>query len=62
MSLMACPECARQVSSSARRCPECGYPVDWPRRARVLRGVLIITAVQIALVSAFVAYQVWWRR
>lgn len=27
MSLIRCPECGREVSSSASVCPECGYPV-----------------------------------
>jgi hypothetical protein len=27
MSLIRCPECGREVSSSASACPECGYPV-----------------------------------
>lgn len=27
MALIACPECGRQVSSSAVACPECAYPV-----------------------------------
>ena len=27
MSLMRCPECGREVSSSAAACPDCAYPV-----------------------------------
>lgn len=27
MALIACPECARQVSDKAEACPQCGYPV-----------------------------------
>lgn len=27
MALINCPECAKQVSSLARACPQCGYPV-----------------------------------
>ena len=27
MSLIECPECGREVSSSAAACPECAYPV-----------------------------------
>ena len=27
MSLIRCPECGREVSSSASTCPECAYPV-----------------------------------
>ena len=27
MALIECPECGREVSSSAAACPECAYPV-----------------------------------
>ncbi len=27
MTLIACPECAEQVSDRARACPRCGFPV-----------------------------------
>jgi len=27
MALIPCPECGREVSSAARACPNCGYPV-----------------------------------
>ena len=27
MALIECPECGREVSSSAAVCPECAYPV-----------------------------------
>ena len=27
MALIACPECARQISTEAKTCPGCGYPV-----------------------------------
>ena len=27
MALTSCPECSRQVSSSAATCPACGYPI-----------------------------------
>ncbi|MBC8001244.1 MAG: PH domain-containing protein [Opitutaceae bacterium] len=30
MALMACPECGRQVSTDARACPGCGYPMAEP--------------------------------
>lgn len=28
MALAPCPECGREVSSRARACPGCGYPLD----------------------------------
>lgn len=34
MTLIACPECQRQISSSATSCPHCGYPLvePWTRK------------------------------
>ena len=28
MSLIACPECKKQVSNQASSCPHCGYPIN----------------------------------
>jgi membrane protein YdbS with pleckstrin-like domain/ribosomal protein L37E len=33
MALIACPECGRQVSTEARTCPGCGYPLAERNRA-----------------------------
>lgn len=27
MALINCPECGRQVSSQAEKCPGCGFPI-----------------------------------
>ena len=28
MALIKCPECGRDISDKAGRCPHCGYPID----------------------------------
>ena len=28
MSLVRCPECGKEVSDSAQKCPNCGYPLE----------------------------------
>ncbi|MBT4843587.1 MAG: zinc ribbon domain-containing protein, partial [Anaerolineae bacterium] len=28
MALISCPECKKQISSQAKSCPNCGYPLD----------------------------------
>ena len=28
MALIQCPECGKQVSDKARKCPHCGYPLE----------------------------------
>ena len=32
MALIACPECAKEVSTEAKVCPSCGYPVSESER------------------------------
>lgn len=28
MALIRCPDCEREVSSKARSCPQCAYPIE----------------------------------
>lgn len=42
MALVACPECAREISDTAASCPQCGYAkarpaADDPQKARRMR-------------------------
>ena len=39
MALIECPECGREVSSSAASCPECAYPVGTATPAMPPRAV-----------------------
>lgn len=32
MALMSCPECKTEVSSSATKCPKCGFQIKKPKR------------------------------
>ena len=47
MTLVACPECAHQVSTEARRCPQCGHPVN---TTRLLVRVVVFVGVSVAAV------------
>ena len=35
MALIQCPECGKEVSSSAKNCPNCGYPIEGCNEAQV---------------------------
>ena len=53
MSLMSCPECKKEISSTAASCPACGYvlrsrpaePQFEAYRKRVLTGSLILCLI-----------------
>ena len=45
MSLLKCPDCGHDLSSSARSCPHCGRPNRKPSSPIELSGILIIAAV-----------------
>lgn len=38
MALIRCPECGREISSQARACPACGYPVEPGREKSLAEG------------------------
>jgi len=45
MSLEKCPDCSRDISSSARKCPHCGAVRPW----RVQPGTLMLFVALIVL-------------
>ena len=53
MSLIACPECKKEISASAASCPSCGYPLQGTpaepqfeaHRKRVLTGSFILCLI-----------------
>ncbi|MGP8033581.1 MAG: hypothetical protein ACLPQ6_05485 [Steroidobacteraceae bacterium] len=45
MSLLKCPDCGNDVSSSAPSCPHCGRPSRKPSSRIELSGILVIAAV-----------------
>jgi hypothetical protein len=48
MVLMACPECSEQVSSVARACPHCGFPVGDVERLQRLKIVKLVLLAGLA--------------
>jgi hypothetical protein len=45
VSLLKCPDCGQEVSSSARACPHCGRPTRRSTPSIELSGILVIAAV-----------------
>lgn len=43
MALIQCPECGKEVSDKARKCPHCGYPledIDFEKEEAAMEKVL----------------------
>jgi hypothetical protein len=57
MVLIACPECTEQVSSLARACPRCGYPVGDIERMKTIKVVLLMGLANVVLVGAVVTWR-----
>ena len=53
MSLMACPECGRPVSSQAPQCPSCGFPLRPVPPPRRNTGLLLGLGCLLATIAAF---------
>lgn len=61
MPLIACPECAAQVSSQATACPNCGKRLRRPRRSPIgslIKGSFI--AFNLVMIWWFGGYVVEW--
>lgn len=72
MSLLNCPECGKRISSHARQCPDCGYPImaqDEPVAPRLKstykysttkkHGTIIAVVIIIAIIVFFVWNSNW---
>ena len=47
-----CPECKRQLSSSAKKCPGCGH--QFTQWTTIVIGCVIVLAMVCFLLSAFI--------
>lgn len=46
MALIVCPECGNHVSSVARRCPMCGYPMGIIIKGEMVSNILLDAAIE----------------
>ena len=57
MPLMSCPDCQERVSTSARACPHCGWPVPRPfirsRWISTARVLLLLMAVYLIFLGVY---------
>ena len=51
MALVKCPECGREVSDSAKTCPNCGYKLKGIVDKKVMKFVCIIAALFFAIIA-----------
>lgn len=50
MALLACPECRREISSSAATCPHCGQPI-LPKRSAASKLVIVVLVAGAAVLT-----------
>lgn len=53
MALILCPECAKDVSDSARTCPHCGYNLARKKQVKRLKILLFIGFVALCVGGGF---------
>lgn len=46
MALIVCPECGHQVSSMARECPQCGYPMGMIKKTDMVSNILYDATIE----------------
>lgn len=63
MAIINCPECNKQISDQAPKCPGCGYPLH-DEKSVDLSGLIvnnkkIITAIAVVVIF-FLGYRIWY--
>jgi predicted nucleic acid-binding Zn ribbon protein len=55
MALIVCKECDKKISSDAKTCPDCGYPIEEIRQKRKdfyqIAGILALLLLVIILMK-----------
>lgn len=57
MALIKCPECGKEISETAKVCPNCGYKIPRKTMEKETKITIIITILVIAFL-AFIAIEI----
>lgn len=58
MALINCPECGKQISDTASKCPDCGYKMPHPEKIKIIKKCAKICGICLfALVIIIVVYK-----
>lgn len=57
MSLIACPECGKEISTDAVRCPNCGAKTS----VSALRERWLAAVGLLAIVAVLILLMMWWQ-
>ena len=57
MALIKCPECNKEISDEARRCPSCGKPI-WGKKDKNWSNIVCVCAIITGIIWFFFAYLV----
>lgn len=56
MALIKCPECNKEISDTAKRCPNCGYNFSIEIKKKI-RIIIFVFLVCVVLLFGFIIYQ-----
>ena len=52
MSMIKCPECGKEISDSAKSCPNCGHPMKPPRSKIIIVVAIIMGAIALVVLAS----------
>lgn len=57
MALIKCPECGKEISDTAKNCPNCGYRIKRPKNNVKMKPIIIGGAILIIIVVTLLIIQ-----
>lgn len=52
MSMMKCPECGKEISDSAKACPNCGYPIKQKKSKLIIVFAVIMGIIALVVLAS----------
>ena len=56
MALIKCPECEKEISSAAKKCPNCGFDLQAETKSKYRKIIVIIIVIILLIVGVIHIY------